>query len=281
MIPPGKENSHLNHIELFSRKEKSMYIKQLVTADQGCTSYLVGDTNAAVCAVVDPRLNMVQDILELVAAKGMRVTAVIETHTHADTASGCLELARRTGATIYTHELAEVDYPHQKLTDGIFRLFSASGASMIHVSDTGAPRLSPEANTMMVCRYLEEVMHRGNVDAIDASIATNHVLNWPGGPTPTCGPEGFKQLLIMYASAFPDLRWTTEEVTAQGETVVARLRARGTHQREVMGLPPTGKQATWTETHIFRVAGGKLVEHWTNLGQVGMLQDLGVLPRVG
>ena len=80
-----------------------MYIKQLVTADQGCTSYLVGDTNAAVCAIIDPRLDMVEDILELATAKGLRVTAVIETHAHADSVSGCLELARRTGATIYTH----------------------------------------------------------------------------------------------------------------------------------------------------------------------------------
>ena len=96
-----------------------------------------------------------------------------------------------------------------------------------------------------------------------------------------CGPEGFKHLLIIYASAFPDLEWTTEEVTAQGETVVARLRARGTHQREVMGMLPTGKQVSWTEIHIFRVAGGKLVEHWTNLDQVGLLQQLGVLPQAG
>jgi len=59
------------------------------------------------------------------------------------------------------------------------------------------------------------------------------------------------------------------------------MRACGTHQRELMGMPPTDKQVTWTETHIFRVAGGKLVEHWTNLDQVSMLQQLGVLPRVG
>ena len=92
------------------------------------------------------------------------------------------------------------------------------------------------------------------------------------------GPEGFKHLLIIYDSAFPDLRWTTEEVTAQGETVVARLLGRGTHQRELMGMPPTGKHVTWTETHIFRVAARKLVEHWTNLDQVSMLQQFGVLP---
>ena len=140
--------------------------------------------------------------------------------------------------------------------------------------------MAPEANEVLVRRYLEAVIHQGNVDAIDESIATNHSLNWPGSPSPMYGPEGFKQLLILYDSAFPDLHWTTEEVTAQGDTVVARLRARGTHQREVMGMPPTGKQVTWTETHIFRLANGKLVEHWTNVDQVSMLQQLGVLPRV-
>ena len=95
-----------------------MYFKQLVKEDLGCASYLVGDADAASCAVVDPRLDMVEDILELMAAKGMRVTAVIETHTHADHLSGHRELARRTGATIYVHALARVAYPHTPLKDG-------------------------------------------------------------------------------------------------------------------------------------------------------------------
>jgi hydroxyacylglutathione hydrolase len=95
-----------------------MYFKQLVREDLGCASYLVGDTDAGVCAVVDPRLDMVEDILELVAAKGMRVTAVIETHMHADHLSGHRVLAQRTGATIYVHELASVAYPHTPLKDG-------------------------------------------------------------------------------------------------------------------------------------------------------------------
>ncbi len=257
-----------------------MYLQQLVKEDLGCASYLVGDTNTAVCVVVDPPLDLVDDILDLVEARGMRVIAVIESHLHADPTPGCRELARRTGASIYMHELAATDYPHQKLTDGIFRLFSAKGVSTTSLAHQGAPLLSPEAYTVLVRRYLEEIIHQGNVAAIDESIATNHVLNWPGSSTPMCGPEAFKQLLIIYASAFPDLHWTTEQVAAEGETVVARLRARGTHLRELMGMPPTGKQATWTETHIFRVAGGKLVEHWTNLDQVRMLQQLGVLPRV-
>lgn len=95
-----------------------MFFKQLVKEDLGCASYIVGCTNAGVCAVVDPRLDMVDDILELTAARDLQVTAVIETHNHADHVSGHGELARRTGAEIYIHEQAGVDYPHKKLKDG-------------------------------------------------------------------------------------------------------------------------------------------------------------------
>src|SRR2546423_6018243 len=109
-----------------------MYFKQLVKEDLGCASYIVGCTNAGVCAVVDPRLDMVDDILELAAAKGMRVTAIVETHNHADHISGHGEIARRTGASIYIHELAEAGYPHQKLRDGDELDFGVAKLRVMH-----------------------------------------------------------------------------------------------------------------------------------------------------
>jgi len=109
-----------------------MYFKQLVKEDLGCASYIVGCTNAGVCAVVDPRLDMVDDILELAVAKGMRVTAVIETHNHADHISGHGEIARRTGATVCIHELAEAGYPHENLKDGDELEFGVAKLRVIH-----------------------------------------------------------------------------------------------------------------------------------------------------
>src|SRR6266480_6545174 len=109
-----------------------MYFKHLVKEDLGCASYIVGCTTAGVCAVVDPRLDMVDDILELAAAKGMRVTAVIETHNHADHISAHGEIARRTGATICIHELAEAGYPHEKLKDGDELEFGVAKLRVIH-----------------------------------------------------------------------------------------------------------------------------------------------------
>jgi hydroxyacylglutathione hydrolase len=109
-----------------------MYFKQIVKEDLGCASYIVGCTNAGVCAIVDPRLDMVDDILELAAAKEMRVAAVIETHNHADHISGHGELARRTGAPIYVHEQAGAAYPHVDLKDGDELRFGVAKLRVMH-----------------------------------------------------------------------------------------------------------------------------------------------------
>ena len=109
-----------------------MYFKQLVKEDLGCASYIVGCTSAGTCAIIDPRLDMVADILELTSAKGLQVKAVIETHNHADHISGHGELSRRTGAEIYVHEQAGVKYPHKTLKDGDELRFGVASLHVIH-----------------------------------------------------------------------------------------------------------------------------------------------------
>src|ERR1700737_1259760 len=110
----------------------TMYFKQIVKEDLGCASYIVGCTTAEVCAVVDPRLDMVEDILTLAEAKGMKIEAVIETHNHADHVSGHGDIARRTGADIYVHEKAEVAYPHKDLKDGDELSFGVVKIRVLH-----------------------------------------------------------------------------------------------------------------------------------------------------
>jgi hydroxyacylglutathione hydrolase len=109
-----------------------MYFKQIVREDLGCASYIVGCPNAGTCAVVDPRLDMVDEILALTSAKGLRVTAVIETHNHADHISGHGELAERTGARIYVHERANVAFPHHNLKDGDELTFGVVKLRVMH-----------------------------------------------------------------------------------------------------------------------------------------------------
>ena len=93
--------------------------------------------------------------------------------------------------------------------------------------------------------------------------------------------EGYKQFFAMTHSAFPDFHSTLEDMFAEGDKVVQRFTARGTHKGEFMGIPPTGKQVTITGIAIHRITGGKIVEDWVNMDMLGMMVQLGVVPPPG
>ena len=94
------------------------------------------------------------------------------------------------------------------------------------------------------------------------------------------GPESFKQFVSSYLSAFPDLHYTIEDQIAEGDRVVTRWTAVGTHKGELMGIPPTGQQAVVTGITINRFVGEKVVEGWNNWDGLGMMQQLGVVPAM-
>jgi len=137
-----------------------------------------------------------------------------------------------------------------------------------------------EENKAIARRFFKEVWNEGNLSAIDELAAANYEDHNqpPGMPS---GIEGVKQTIAMYQTAFPDTRMTVEDEFAQGDRVVIRWTARGTHTGELMGIPPTGKQVTVTGIDVYRVAGGKLVERWGEFDQMGMMQQLGVVPTPG
>jgi steroid delta-isomerase-like uncharacterized protein len=78
--------------------------------------------------------------------------------------------------------------------------------------------------------------------------------------------------------AFPDVHITIEDQVAEGDRVVTRWTARGTHTGAFQGIPPTGKRGSMTGIDINRFADGKVVECWTNADDLGLLQQLGVIP---
>jgi len=91
--------------------------RQILHDDLGCASYLVGDEDAGVAAVVDPRLD-IEEYLRLARYLGVRIEHVLETHNHADHVSGHGRLAAATGAAIHVHRLAAPDYEHEPFDDG-------------------------------------------------------------------------------------------------------------------------------------------------------------------
>lgn len=82
----------------------------------------------------------------------------------------------------------------------------------------------------------------------------------------------------MFFSAFPDLHANIDMLVAEGDVVVGRMTTTGTHRGEFMGIAATGKQVSFTETHIVRIANGKAVEHWGNSDDLAMMQQIGVVP---
>ena len=132
----------------------------------------------------------------------------------------------------------------------------------------------------MTDRIPLEVLNNDNFGLIDEIVATDFVEHDPQpGVPPT--REGLKQTLQALKTAFPDLRYTIEDSLESGDKIVHRLTGTGTMKAAYMGMPATGKRATWTEIHIGRVANGRLAEHWGLVDQLGMLVQLGVVQAPG
>lgn len=146
--------------------------------------------------------------------------------------------------------------------------------------DGGSDQLmEPQA---VVLRFVEEVQNGHQLDNLERYFHPAYVDHaTPGGlpPAPgTEGIEGFRQFFQVMLKAFPDLHMTVEATICQGDVVVTRKIARGTHSGDLWGTLPTGKSVQLEVIDIFRVADGKLREHWTQLDLLALARQLGIRP---
>jgi steroid delta-isomerase-like uncharacterized protein len=140
--------------------------------------------------------------------------------------------------------------------------------------------MGTEENKAVYRRFLELGFNTGNFAALNEVLAPDYVdHDAPPGIPP--GPDGIARLLAPYRVAFPDVQMTVDAQIAEGDRVATRYTFRGTHQGELMGMPPTGRHVTMTGTTIARIADGKMVEAWVNYDLLGMLQQLGAIPTPG
>ncbi len=137
--------------------------------------------------------------------------------------------------------------------------------------------MSPEENKA-IGRRIVDALNSGNLTAIDEVFAPSYIDRNPF-PGATPDRNGLKKSLTQFRLAFPDVRYTVEDEIVADDKLVHRLIAKGTHKGEFQGVPATGKQATWTEFHIGRIANGKVVESWGVVDQLGMMQQLGLVPE--
>ncbi len=139
--------------------------------------------------------------------------------------------------------------------------------------------MSAEENKAIVRRY-REIHNSNNLAALDQIVDAN-IVSHNGVPGLPPGLEGGKMVHNMFLSAFPDSQVTTDDLIAEGDKVVERFTFRGTNKGSFMGAPPTGKQVTSTGMSVFRIANGKIVEHWGENDALGVMQQLGLVPMPG
>jgi steroid delta-isomerase-like uncharacterized protein len=136
---------------------------------------------------------------------------------------------------------------------------------------------SIEANKAAARGFFETAEH-GDLDALDALVSPDYVLHDPSMPEDVRGVEGAKQMVEKFRNAF-GLRVAIEHQFADGEYVVTRYTARGRHDADFMGVPPTGRDVTVTGICISRCRDGKIVEEWDAWDALGALQQVGGLPE--
>ena len=137
--------------------------------------------------------------------------------------------------------------------------------------------MSTEQHKLAVQNLIEKGLNQKDLAAFNTYYDPNmkdHALP----PMLPPGLEGRKMFASAFLAAFPDIHVHIEDLIAEGNRVVTRWSAHGTHRGDLMGIPATGKTVNFTGIAQDRFENGKSVEHWEIIDQLGLMQQLGVIP---
>ena len=129
-----------------------------------------------------------------------------------------------------------------------------------------------EQNKALVRRRFEEVWHRHNDAAIDELVGENYMSNGK-----QIGRAGYRQFVQGMRGAFPDIRFTIDEMIAENDLVALRYVSHATHQHDFMGIAATNKQVSVRGMDFFRISDGQITEAWSIFDELALLQQLGVV----
>jgi steroid delta-isomerase-like uncharacterized protein len=138
--------------------------------------------------------------------------------------------------------------------------------------------MSVATNDSVIRRWIQAYNER-DVAGEEAVRSDDFVGLTPG--LPPFDNESWKQFVWGFSASFPDLHLTVEDTVSEQDRVAARVTFRGTHQGEFMGIPPTGKQVTFSSMEMNRMRDGKVAEHRVVIDMLSLLQQLGVVPTPG
>ena len=138
-------------------------------------------------------------------------------------------------------------------------------------------RREADRNKEVVRRFVEEVQNNKDAAAFD-ELNDPEFVNLSAPPGMPTDREGGKMFLWSFFAAFPDSRWTIDEMIAEGDLVATKKTFTGTHTGEFAGVPASGNRVTLTYVDILRLREGRIVEHWLSLDQLSFMQQMGALP---
>ena len=129
----------------------------------------------------------------------------------------------------------------------------------------------------LIRRIFDKAFNQGDLAIVDDLLSSDHLAHNAFGGAPN-GPQGLKWLIAMFRTAFPDLQCTVEDEIGVGDQFAAHWTMRGTHKGLFQGNPPTGRPVEVQGIIFGRILNGRLAEDWTLIDQMGILQQLGLVP---
>jgi predicted ester cyclase len=148
-----------------------------------------------------------------------------------------------------------------------------------HQKGTTMPSEDYKALTFRLYAAIGEVFRTGNTGLLDPLLAPDMIDHTPASG-PVVGRELGKQLIASFAHAFPDTTLTVDLMVAEADCVAALVSYRSTHTGTFMEHPPTGNLVRVTGMDIMRYRDGQVVELWSQFDDLGLLQQVGIVPRL-
>lgn len=129
------------------------------------------------------------------------------------------------------------------------------------------------SNKEIVRSVYEVSLNTGNMDLIDDVVAADFV-----GARGDVGPSAFAAALVGLRKAFPDIRYTVEDLIEEGDRVAIRWTWTGTHQGPFLGFAPSEKRISASGMALYQLRDGKIARQWLETNRLGFLQQIGALP---